>query len=238
MRRDIFTQSVADFACAVFWFNPLSWFAAKQMRKLREIACDDLVVMRRCQPADYAETLLEVARSLRSPIPSVTVAMARSNTVSQRVLAIIDSSRKRSPLTHRSAYGLTVLVVLACVWTSVLQPTSIAQTTAELSQNTDEMSQSATDDEAETGADDEAESEKGNDAESKPQARTLRVRVVDEQGKPIEGASLFANIYDIERSGDFPNVTLTTNDQGELDVALPQKLGLLRLWPSKKGYVP
>ncbi|MGB7328396.1 MAG: redoxin domain-containing protein, partial [Rubripirellula sp.] len=66
----------------------------------------------------------------------------------------------------------------------------------------------------------------------------MRVRIVGEDGAPLAKASLFANIFDIDRLGSFPNVTLETDEQGEVDIALPNKLGLLRLWPSMPGYVP
>ena len=39
-RRDVLTQTLAELACALYWFNPLAWWGAAQMKRLREIACD------------------------------------------------------------------------------------------------------------------------------------------------------------------------------------------------------
>ena len=56
-RHDVLTQTMATLACAVYWFNPLAWWAAIQMKRLREIACDDAVVTHSSVPANYANAV-------------------------------------------------------------------------------------------------------------------------------------------------------------------------------------
>ena len=46
-RRDVLGQLLAQFACALHWFNPLVWFAAWRLHVERERACDDLVLAKR-----------------------------------------------------------------------------------------------------------------------------------------------------------------------------------------------
>ncbi len=218
-RHDILTQSLAGLACAVNWFNPLAWYAARQMRNLREIACDDLVVMRCRKPADYAETLMEVARACRRPALAMTVTMARSNAITRRILAIVDASRERSSLSRRATLCMAGVSIAVTGMFSIVQLTASAQPPAESSQEQATEITSAQADQA-------------------PELRSMRVRIVDADGEPINDASVFVNIIDLDRSDKFPNKSYQSNPQGEVDFRLPSKVGLLRIWPSKPGYVP
>src|SRR5262249_23767965 len=60
-RWDWFTQMLAQVACALHWFNPLIWYAARRMRLEREQACDDLVLASGSKASDYAAELLQFA---------------------------------------------------------------------------------------------------------------------------------------------------------------------------------
>ena len=50
--------------CALYWFNPLVWLAARRMVAERERACDDIVLRHGAKPADYAEQVLEISAGL------------------------------------------------------------------------------------------------------------------------------------------------------------------------------
>ena len=78
-RQDSFTQLVAGFVCALYWFHPFVWVAERRLRAECERACDDSVVSLGTPAAEYAAHLLEVARSARAfGAPGfLSVAMAR-----------------------------------------------------------------------------------------------------------------------------------------------------------------
>ncbi|HJR52288.1 MAG TPA: M56 family metallopeptidase, partial [Gemmatimonadota bacterium] len=52
-RHDYLNQLVTRFACAVHWFNPLVWLAARRLRAERERACDDHVLGTGASACDY-----------------------------------------------------------------------------------------------------------------------------------------------------------------------------------------
>jgi beta-lactamase regulating signal transducer with metallopeptidase domain len=121
-RWDCLTQAVAQAACAVYWFLPLTWYAARRLRLEREAACDDLVLASGPQAADYATHLLEIARTLRGPVcPSMAaVAMARRSHIESRLRGILDATRSRRPLGRRAwvlgatAAACLLALVAAC----------------------------------------------------------------------------------------------------------------------------
>lgn len=115
-RHDYLNQLVARLACAVHWFNPLAWMAARRLRAERERACDDQVLRTGASPCDYADHLIAVARGLR-PVARGTmgIAMAGRSAFGERVAALLDARCARGILTSglllRSGVGAACLVV-------------------------------------------------------------------------------------------------------------------------------
>jgi len=116
-RQDWLTQTLAQAACAVYWFNPLVWLLTARMGSEAERACDDAVLLSGVPPADYAQDLLAVARSLSTGgaarrVSFGAVTMARRSPVRGRLEAILDARRPRRRAT-RSAAALALAVTLA-----------------------------------------------------------------------------------------------------------------------------
>jgi beta-lactamase regulating signal transducer with metallopeptidase domain len=106
-RRDCITRLLADMLCALYWLNPLVWFAARQMRLAQEQACDDLVLNSGAPADEYAGQLVEVVRSLQGDRFTArhALAMAQPSTLETRVLAIVDPQRDRSARSVRGTFA-------------------------------------------------------------------------------------------------------------------------------------
>lgn len=101
-RHDWTAQIIARLVCAIYWFNPLVWLAAKAMRAESEVACDDMVLSAGINPSDYAAQLLAIVRMMKNrstrSTMSMSIAMAKTTRVESRTRAILDAGRSRIPL--------------------------------------------------------------------------------------------------------------------------------------------
>ncbi|MFL5539347.1 MAG: M56 family metallopeptidase, partial [Longimicrobiaceae bacterium] len=96
-RYDCLSQLTAGVVCALYWMHPGVWFAARRLRVERELACDDRVLAAGTRAREYAEHLLDVARTLRPAgrTGAVAVSMARPSHLEGRMLAVLDQLRSR-----------------------------------------------------------------------------------------------------------------------------------------------
>lgn len=96
-RRDTLAQLLGQIACALYWFNPLVWFAAWRLGVERERACDDLVLASGVRPSAYAAHLLAVVTTC-SPARwtrSCGLAMARQSSLESRLVAVLSEKQSR-----------------------------------------------------------------------------------------------------------------------------------------------
>ena len=116
-RRDLVGHTVGRFACALYWFHPLVWTAAKRLRSESERACDDLALNCGARASDYAEHLLDIVTGVRHhATPAVALAMARRKEFEGRMLAILDPELRRGAPSRRQTVGLVGgLAVLSLV---------------------------------------------------------------------------------------------------------------------------
>jgi HEAT repeat protein/beta-lactamase regulating signal transducer with metallopeptidase domain len=115
-RLDLVLNALGQVACALWWFHPLVWVAARRLRTESERACDDLVLGVGTRASEYADHLLHiVCGALRARTPAVALPMAQEHEFEGRMLAILDrDARRNHPTPRRAAVlaGLAVLVVL------------------------------------------------------------------------------------------------------------------------------
>ncbi len=166
-RFDCLTQWIARASCALYWFNPLAWVAARRMRVERERACDDMVLLAGARASDYAVHLLEIARGLRAPCAAAlaAMAMARPSQLEGRLMAILDPDRPRHAPGRKAAMMAMLAAVVAVLPLAMLRVGARASAAQEPT-----ASKPAADD---------------------PSARmTLTGRVLDPSGKPVPDAAV------------------------------------------------
>ncbi|MDB4952348.1 MAG: peptidase BlaR1, partial [Gemmatimonadetes bacterium] len=123
-RHDCLTQWMAGVACAMYWFHPGAWHAARRMRVERERACDDRVLAAGTRGPVYAAHLLEVARAFRTPglAAAMSVPMARASQLEGRLLAVLDGARRRPALSRRAAAAASAAALALVVPLAALRP--------------------------------------------------------------------------------------------------------------------
>ncbi len=128
-RRDLVGHTLARVVCAVYWFHPLVWTAARRLRAESERACDDVALACGACPADYAEHLLDIVIGVRrDTTPAVALAMARRTEFEGRMLDILDAERSRATPSRRQLVPLVGVLALVTVVVSAAPPTSVAPT--------------------------------------------------------------------------------------------------------------
>src|SRR5262249_43195511 len=113
---------VAQSATVLYWFHPLVWVMARAMRAERERACDDQVLAAGTKASDYAHELLDIVSSLRRPELAAALAMARRSQLEGRVLAVLNPSLRRGPVSRRTTLVVAALVLCAVLPVAALRP--------------------------------------------------------------------------------------------------------------------
>ena len=76
-RRDHLVRWIEWLACSAFWWNPVAWWARRELRAAEEASCDALgVAATMSTPRAYAESLLRVVELMSTPPTHPTPAFA------------------------------------------------------------------------------------------------------------------------------------------------------------------
>ncbi len=120
-RRDHLMRWLEWLACAVFWWNPVAWWARHQLQIAEELCCDQLAVgaTRSC-PRIYANALLRVVANtseppgFRPPLPaSATGGVGHTKALERRIRLIVSTdTRPPAPDWLRAASRLAVVCLL------------------------------------------------------------------------------------------------------------------------------
>lgn len=121
-RGDWLWQIAAEALRAVYWFNPIVWFACGRLRQESERACDDVVLELGVSPSEYAAHLLAVARTTalgrRALLPQFPApAMVQPSSLERRIVIMLKSNIDRRPagMLGRFVAGSGILVLAASI---------------------------------------------------------------------------------------------------------------------------
>jgi beta-lactamase regulating signal transducer with metallopeptidase domain/archaellum component FlaC len=111
VRLDWPVRMIARIARAVYWFNPLAWWAVSRLDLEQELACDEEVLALGNRASHYACHLLGIARcAVRTPALAVSgLEMARRSHLEERIMTML-----RRPH-HRKANLMVLLPAAALV---------------------------------------------------------------------------------------------------------------------------
>lgn len=164
-RLDVLFQTIARVVCALFWFQPLVWYALRRLRIERELACDDCVLMAGEKPSHYARQLLTIARQFHAQASPPAVAMAQRSGLEARVRALLDKARSHLPISRRVARLLFGGALIAVALLAAVKIEAVAGASDEASESRDDKPASVF---------------------------TVSGKVLDEAGQPVSGAKVLA----------------------------------------------
>jgi beta-lactamase regulating signal transducer with metallopeptidase domain len=115
-RGDRRTQAIAQLACAIYWFNPLVWYASAGLARERERACDDEVLRFGAKPSAYATLLLDLARKPGSAwTPATALSMARPSAIEGRLLSILAEAVRTPRRSTRWLVGAGIVTITTAI---------------------------------------------------------------------------------------------------------------------------
>ena len=123
LRRDVLWQFVTSIATSIFWFQPLAWWADRQLKLERERACDDQVIAGGEQAADYATVLVQLAATLsgRKTIPAGALSMAQKP-IELRLATILSPSATRTSTNPWLGWLATTIALLFVAGVCSIRP--------------------------------------------------------------------------------------------------------------------
>lgn len=110
-------QMMAELAWGIYWFHPLAWIAARELRRESERACDDRVLNSGVKASDYASQLLELASTLKNfrGSWSSALAIAGQSSLERRFRAMLNPAVERRSLSRATRRLMILLATLVLV---------------------------------------------------------------------------------------------------------------------------
>lgn len=111
--KDAYSNYLMSLAGVLYWFNPFVWFALKEMRNDREVACDTSVLklLNENDYEDYGNALLNFVEKVSlTPFPFTA---GISGTMKQLQKRIVNIASYKKPSKWKKAKGITTWGIIA-----------------------------------------------------------------------------------------------------------------------------
>ena len=111
--KDAIASYLMNLAGVIYWFNPLVWYALKEMRNDREVACDTSVLKMLEEDAyeDYGNTLINFAEKISlTPFPFAAGLGGNMKQMKRRILNIASYEK---PTFMKKLKGMTAFLLTA-----------------------------------------------------------------------------------------------------------------------------
>lgn len=121
--RDSFINCLLNAAAVVYWFNPVVWYALREARSDREIACDTFVLqmLDHDEHIGYGNALLNFARKMsRSPFSLATGIDGSAKQIRKRILNIAAYHPPTRRIKIRERILFTIMIVLLLESTALI----------------------------------------------------------------------------------------------------------------------
>lgn len=226
-RRDLVWNWLPALAEAIFFFHPLVWLARREWHMAQETSTDELAVsVPGVCLATYANALVELTAkcSTVSVRPHFRVAAGESYLQLSRRLMAMQTIRKLTPR-RRLATAVVVLTigVLGVVpWKLAAREATDQPAAAASLQDKDKVADAAQDDPTSS-------------------SRKMTIHVVGPDGRPMQDVQVFRNHAYQPKGVEQPrieNKTYLTDSDGKAVISLSGTSLDLRLWATKKNFVP
>jgi beta-lactamase regulating signal transducer with metallopeptidase domain len=109
---------------ALYWWNPIAWWAARRLERAEEECCDAAVLRLQPDQADgYSRTLVAVTEFLSTgklPAPALSIGIVRANHVKRRLHMILNGPRWPGlSRTRIAVYAIAGIGLIAVTWRAV-----------------------------------------------------------------------------------------------------------------------
>ncbi len=121
-KHDNLFRLIAYLASTFYWFHPLMWYAVRRLIEEQEITADNYVIKRGLSPTNYAQSLVEVVKQIRSSdaVSPIFSSMASQQFLLHRMRSLLNSSISKAQLSRGNFSFIFIVTLTASFFVGAL----------------------------------------------------------------------------------------------------------------------